>query len=363
MIAGSFGMAYLPNASHELRKSSKIGRTQYRLFRSQSENDLSRATNRSRLVSEPCPGKFQSVAAKRNFRRGKHSDLRLGHDHANLHDGIPKSFLRGGLVRKLHEARSHVTAVSDVELYQVVVALLKLVEMPFGCVPVEVGHAFARQARTSGRQEKFQSFDHRLSCQVLATSVEPQNSERQRGVDRGLCLLLVYPEHRKRRLPLAEQTTRIDRSKRPLKIHGGAQGGGLHSGESPLQCPFQHPLICESCSAFCCRCSPVVLTTDFQFRGLGLSQSLNREAKRLVLDLGLHHSPHHVSFCRPDMQETLIVFAGDRVPRLCQIKNSRSVLDDDGIAGAGKELFESSNKKVGRHTEIVSTHFRPVCDR
>ncbi len=78
---------------------------------------------------------------------------------------------------------------------------------------------------------------------IFPAHIKPQNSKRQRRIDRCLRLLRVHSQHRKRRLSLPQQSARINRTKRFLQIHARSQPRNRESRKVPLQRPPQLLLI------------------------------------------------------------------------------------------------------------------------
>jgi len=62
------------------------------------------------------------------------------------------------------------------------------------------------------------------------------------------------------------------------------------------------------------------LPADFQLSSIRLSQPLHRQPQHLVFDFDIQYSPDQVPLRRPEMQQALVVFAGDRIFGLRQIK-------------------------------------------
>jgi hypothetical protein len=89
--------------------------------------------------------------------------------------------------------------------------------------------AFPGQSGASGRQEQLEAFDQGAVVLGMAAGVEPEDSESQRGIDRGLGFMLVHTEDRERSSPLAQDAACIDGPERTLQIHGIAERRNLGS--------------------------------------------------------------------------------------------------------------------------------------
>src|SRR4029077_12906317 len=115
----------------------------------------------------------------------------------------------------------------------------KFEEAPLGRRPIQVCHALADQLRGAWRNKKKEPLDEELSCRRFAAHIEPENSEGQSRIDGTLRLGSIHAEQRKGCLPLPQQATRVNRTKRSLQINTGGQAGDGESGKVSFARPFQ----------------------------------------------------------------------------------------------------------------------------
>ena len=123
--------------------------------------------------------------------------------------------------------------------------------------------------------------------------------------------------------------------------------------------PLQHALIRHARGPLCGGSTPVTFAADLELAGFRLSHTLHREPEDFILNLGFQHSAHEVSFRRPQMQQALVAFPGDRIPGLGQIEDHGSIFNDNGIARTKEKIFDSANQGLWRHRGIVSVD--PLC--
>jgi hypothetical protein len=71
-----------------------------------------------------------------------------------------------------------------------------------------------------------------------------------------------------------------------------------------------------------------------------LPEALDHEAKIAIADLGIQYSPHGVPLSRPEMQQALVVLAGDGVLRVGEVKDAGAVLEHGGVAGTAQKVFQ-----------------------
>jgi hypothetical protein len=67
---------------------------------------------------------------------------------------------------------------------------------------------------------------------------------------------------------------------------------------------------------------------------------LYRKPKDFILNFSFQHSPHEIPLGRPQVQQALVAFPGDRVPGLGEIENYSAVLNNYGISRAREEVFD-----------------------
>ena len=84
----------------------------------------------------------------------------------------------------------------------------------------------------------------------------------------------------------------------------------------------------------------VALAADFQLRRMCLAETLNREAQDAVLHLCFQNPAYCILLRRPEMQEALVVLAGDRILCLSQVEGDRGVFEHDRTCGLAQELIQ-----------------------
>src|SRR5713226_8811487 len=99
------------------------------------------------------------MTAKRDLRRRQDRDFNFGHQLANTHNLPCKSLSRPCLISPMHEPRRNIAAVGYIHLFQAVLALIELVQLPLGRVGMQMSHTLPDQRGASRRQEELQSFD------------------------------------------------------------------------------------------------------------------------------------------------------------------------------------------------------------
>ena len=123
-----------------------------------------------------------------------------------------------GFVRPVHQPGPHVAAVRNLDFLEVVFPIFQFVQLPLGGIRMQMRHALAGQRGRPRGQEQFQTFDHHFSRLRQAAGIEPQDAERQSGINRGLGLLRIDAQHREAGLPAAQQAASINGTKRSLQI-------------------------------------------------------------------------------------------------------------------------------------------------
>jgi hypothetical protein len=70
----------------------------------------------------------------------------LSHYVLNLNNGFGKALANCRFISEVHQPRGDVTGVGDVDFPQIMVAFLKLIQLPFGSGAIEIRHALARKS-------------------------------------------------------------------------------------------------------------------------------------------------------------------------------------------------------------------------
>ena len=95
---------------------------------------------------------------------------------------------------------------------------------------------------------------------------------------------------------------------------------------------------------------PVAFAANLQLRRPRLPQPLHRQPQRSVLHLSLQHPPHGVPLRRPQMQQAPVVFAGNRILRLRQIKGHGAVFQHNGARGLAEKVLHGTSQSLRRHS-------------
>ena len=151
-----------------------------------------------------------------------------------------------------------------------------------------------------------------------------------------------------------QQTSSVDRAEGSLQIHRRTEPVHGEAREPALQPSLQHPLVSHACGPLRRGSAAVAFPADLQLCGFRLPHTLYRQAQDFILNFGFQNSPHEVPFRRPQMQQALVAFPGDRVLGLRQIENYSAVFNDYSIARAGEEVFDGADQGFRSHAGIVS---------
>jgi hypothetical protein len=263
----------------------------------------------------------------------------------------------------MHQAGAYVSAISYLDFLEVTVPGFKLVQLPFGSIGMQMRHALAGQRGSSRRQKEFQTLHHDLSRLCYAAGIEPQDAEGQCRVNRKLGFMRIHSQNGEAGLSAMQNPTGINGTKRPLEIDRCGQPRGNVSGKAALQGALQTALVGQARGTFRGGGAAVSLPADFQFARTGLPQPLHRQPQHLMFDFDVKHSPHQISLRGPKMQQTLVVFAGNGVLRLRQIKHRGTIVEHDGVACSGKKIFNGASQGFGESwLECFHPAGSTVCD-
>ena len=80
-----------------------------------------------------------------------------------------------------------------------------------------------------------------------------------------------------------------------------------------------------------------------------MPQFLYHEAQRTIADFGIQNLPDGIAFRRPQVQQALVVFAGDRVLRICKIEDSGSVFEDHRVPRPAEKLLQRAAEGFWSH--------------
>jgi hypothetical protein len=106
----------------------------------------------------------------------------------------------------------------------------------------------------------------------------------------------------------------------------------------------------------------VAFAADLELGWARLPEALHGETEGSVLDFGIEDAADGVSFRRPQMQQALVVFPGDGVLRLGEIKSQSAVFEHDRARGLAEEVLHGAGEGVGGHMGIVHIPRVGVCD-
>jgi len=80
-----------------------------------------------------------------------------------------------------------------------------------------------------------------------------------------------------------------------------------------------------------------------------LPHALHLQAEHGAFDFGVENATDNVSVARPEMEKTLVVFAGDGVLRIGKVEGDGTVFDDDRGARSVEKIGEHTGERVGSH--------------
>ena len=62
------------------------------------------------------------------------------------------------------------------------------------------------------------------------------------------------------------------------------------------------------------------------------------------------------------MQQAFVVLTGDRILGFAEVKDDRSILQDESIGSAGKKVGCHASERLGSHGRSFATRACHVCD-
>ena len=134
---------------------------------------------------------------------------------------------------------------------------------------------------------------------------------------------------------MAQEAAGVDGAEGFFEVDAGSEAGDGEPGEVAFEGAAEFSLVGGACRFFCGGRAAVALAADIEPGGTRLSQALDGEAEGAGFQFGVENAADGVAFVRPEMQEALIVFAGDGVLRVGQIERHGAVFKYDGARGFG----------------------------
>src|ERR1700691_323045 len=267
----------------------------------------------------------------------------------NSRNRLLEALARRRIVSSIHQPRRDIAAICAVDFHQRVVPFIQLKQPPLCSVPVQIRHPLPHQRGGSDRNKHFQALHQHIRTLGPPANIKPQNSKGKRRIDRRLSLLRIHPQQRKGSPPLPHQPPRVNRPKGFLEVHARGQFRDLELRKVPLQSPAQLVLIRSSTCSSRRRRPPVAFAADFQPRRPRLPQSLHRQPQRAVLHFSFQYPPHSVPLRRPEMQQTAVVLARNRVLGLRQIKRHCAIFQHHGARGLAKKVLHRTSQSLRCH--------------
>lgn len=84
-----------------------------------------------------------------------------------------------------------------------------------------------------------------------------------------------------------------------------------------------------------------------------MPEALDHEAKIAIADLGVEHTAHGVALGGPEMQQALVVLAGDGVLGVGQVEDAGAVLKYGRVAGTAEKVFQQAAERFRGHVRIL----------
>ena len=89
---------------------------------------------------------------------------------------------------------------------------------------------------------------------------------------------------------------------------------------------------------------------------------LHHEPQAAIADLGVQYPPDGIPFCRPQVKQAFVVFAGDRVLRVGKVEEPCAVFENRGMAGPAQEFLQHAAEGFWHHWSIFPALPGTVCD-
>src|ERR1700690_195108 len=112
----------------------------------------------------------------------------------------------------------------------------------------------------------------------------------------------------------------------------------------PLQRPLESSLIRQPRRPLGWGRAWVALPANIELRGPRGPEALHHQAEYLILNLQIEHTPHYVALRRPQMEEALVVLAGNGVLGMRQVEYHGAVFQNDRGTRASQEVSNRANQ-------------------
>ncbi len=196
----------------------------------------------------------------------------------------------------------------------------------------------------------------------MATGFEPENAESQGSVDGGLSFGGVDAENGVGRLTLAKKSAGIDGAEGFFEVDGCGQAGDGQAGKLTIERVAELLLVAGAGKFFCRGRAAVALTADFELARARLAEALHEQSQRSAFHFGVEHAANRVALGRPEVQQALVVVAGNGVFGLGQVEGHGAVFEHDGSDSLAEEVLHGAGEGVWGHEWIVHIGRCGVCD-
>ena len=225
-------------------------------------------------------------------------------------------------------------------------------------LPRESGHAFRHNHR--------QPLHHAAFLLRHAASLQPENPTGQRAIDGRLRLLVVYSDNRESALSLTHPAAQVSRAERMFEIDAGTESDHSPAGKVSLQRAAQARFVGNPLRPPRRRRTLIAITAEIQPGGPSLTHALHLQPERRRPDFRIQHPPHKIPLMRPQVQQALVVLAGNRILRLGQIERDGAIFHHHGGARAVKKIGEHLAERFWGHafegqTGPLDGHYFSLC--
>ena len=298
------------------------------LFWADAKYNFLAAAERSRHRRQARASELQAAPAENNFRRRQQPrSSQFGSSALNPRDGRRRTVPgRRGFIRQLHQPCGYVATVGAVDFHQ---RSRRARSSSNSCHLAASRFRLAMRSRTSAEVRWAETASALQPTHVprlrLPAIVEPQNAERQRGVDRRLRLLALTPRTANADCPFAQQAPRVHRTEGLFQIYGcRVSRVMLECREMPLAAfALQHLLVGAARGAPGGGSAAIAFAANFQLRGPRLSQASAPPGAACRSSLQ-HPARGALHFAPPTTDAAgTVVFAGNRIFRLRQVEEQR----------------------------------------
>ncbi len=236
-----------------------------------------------------------------------------------------------------------------------------------------MSHALPGQSPCAFGNDQRQAFHHVPLVLRQAARFQPKNSGGQRAVDGRLRFLIVHSHQSQGALPLSHPATQVGWTKRMFEIHAGGEPDDGPSGKVSFERAPQARLVSSPRRSARRGRTLVAIAAEVETCRSILAHALHLQAERRRLDFRIQHAAHEIPFARPQVQQALVVFAGDRILRVRQVERNRTIFHHDRGARAVEEISKHLAEGFWGHIrDLLLSHFTieivhesevAVCDR